>query len=391
MISGLDIRFMLLACLIWSIENTYCFDILHDLCPSKVYHNIKEPCESLSNGFGSLAKQTPDNCSLKSTDIENEKFVSILQNKPDFIFLQLNMEYNTSIYFSRSEFEYLDQSFNYIDPLSWVLGHGYKGRFILGLPVTFRYMFLGSLLPGVDTAKLTISVSDDSCPQFVELCDNVKLQVIARHILNFTEQVNSSIFHDDSFVCQDKAFDVYGSSLNNFLSLTGFDYIVMYQSEMECWDLNGIPLGDVVSPYWISKKTIIFAVFIQMLYPLCTLWLIRTNPPKVPKRTVNDGSYKQEEMRYVGKATEIGIGLKFILLHSQLGVLRVLRGLLVLCILLIIIFPGLIVQYIFDDSESSFKRWSAYFRMGYVECVLYSCFKIAPFLILCWVVLKYFV
>ncbi|XP_072038603.1 uncharacterized protein [Amphiura filiformis] len=371
-----------------------CFDITEDICPGKVYANKNCSNTSMNKHAQMMVPAWPIwpcedclNCSLYSDDNMKEHFSKTLQKKPYFIFLQL--DFNDPP-FNDTDFQYLSHTYNHIDPLLWFWAHGEKGRFLLHLPTTFQAMSLGSLTPGVYTAYLNISM--ESCPHFNKLCDNDKLEVLAQHIFNVTEEVASSCsedslqFDEDTMVCQDKAVDVFGRAFNNFLATHGFDYLVMYQSETECWNFNGQPLGAVVSPYWFLKTALIFAIFILMSYPLCTLSLIRTNLPTPVVKAIQTPrpNRNNQIIIFIGKHMEIGVGIKHLLLHMTTTPVRIMRGILCLSILVLIIYPGITVRNIFDDSNVSFKRWQAFFRMDYVNCVLYTCLEQIPLVIALW-------
>ena len=350
-------------------------------CPSKTYHKnsdsyrcyndtvlfedenyiykLKERSRSKATAQVTMLETLHSECELKSDALSRAKFRDTLNMNPDFIFLDVKFA-DTS--FHNSPFGYLNNTCDYIDPFAWMWAHGKKGVNLLDLPVIFKGLSMGTLGPGVFRSELIIETSD--CNSFRDFCDRDKLHLLAAHILNITREINMTRYEKDTVVCQDRAFDVYGKRTNTLMSVIGFDHLIMYQSQTQCYKHEGTPEIEMRSPYWTSVTTWILTMFIVIFWPVCTLWLIRKNPP-VPVKDEKDSSFVGD---YLSKETEIGIGLKHLLLYTQGWPAKCLRGVSLLIVIFFIVHPDILVRYIFDDNESSHLRWDAYYRMNYVNC-----------------------
>ena len=255
------------------------------------------------------------NCSLEATNDTSIRFNENLTAKTRFLYLKLNF---LDLEFNSTEFAYLQNTLDVVDPLTWVLSIGGNGRLLLQSPFDFRYVSLGTLsASGVSKMDIDIMTpgnytdsNSDECKMYciVELLYNLVFDAVEY----FQSTTNSMLLPLSSFnVCLEKQSAekryVFRNkderTVNIFERLSESGHSILQSTvEYNCWVTNEttgeIDLSNpVVIPrdraiWWIRWLLNIVSTLIVLFLPyLFFTYFDWQNPPRDNKIRIDTRPY----------------------------------------------------------------------------------------------------
>ncbi|XP_072028547.1 uncharacterized protein [Amphiura filiformis] len=253
-------------------------------------------------------------CTLVATSGSSSQFNETLTAKTRFLYLKLNF---LDVDFNSTEFAYLQNTLDVIDPLTWVLSVGGNGKLLLQSPFDFKYVSLGTLsASGVGSVDIDIitpecftgDISDEE-----KLCSIVDLlySLTIDAINNFQSKTNDLILQVSSFkVCLEKQsakrryiFRNKNDRTVNLLERMSESAHGILQStpEYSCWVANDttemITPTPIIIPrdrtnWWFRWLLNIVATFIVLFSPyLFFKYFDWQNPPKDNKIRIDTRPY----------------------------------------------------------------------------------------------------
>ena len=260
------------------------------------------------SSLGLNLKNVACNCTLEPTTETRKQFNETIDETTTLFYLRLNF-LNTT--FNTTEFAYLKNTSNVIDPLLWVLAVGKNGKVLLRSSFDFIHMSLGSLgLYGI--RSLNLDIITPAC--FTgDMSDDEKLCAIADMIIGLTtDAVN--FFHEkngdmvlqlENFnVCLERQSDERRyvvtdtgrtETLLGRLSRSGHG-VLQFTAEYSCLPANDIMVSTILprgrAHYWLPWLFNVVKILVILFSPyLFFAFFDWKNPPKNGKIRLDTRPY----------------------------------------------------------------------------------------------------
>ena len=306
----------------------------------------------------------------------SQLFNETVDDKVKFLYMKLNFLDTT---FNSTEFAYLKNTLDVIDPLTWVLAIGGNGELLLQSPFDFRYVSLGSLsASGVNSLNIDIitpecftsNISDEGkiCA-IVDMIDRLTIDAIS----SFHEKKGEIVLQLDTFkICLERQSDKRRYVFRDkdrteplIGRLTESAHAVLQSTvEYTCWAAGDISDSAVVPrdrAHWWVNWLLNFVVILVVLfspYPFFT-YFDWHNPPQDNKIRIDTRPYPFGFFHFVFYSTFVKSGCTYNLCSLSCW-LRYIFFAIFMCLLCCIQF----VPYLYVDHDNYALRKMATERLG---------------------------
>ncbi|XP_072019753.1 uncharacterized protein [Amphiura filiformis] len=292
------------------------------------------------------------NCTLTTTNDSFSKLQLLMTLSPAIIYMKLNF---TDLEF-RSATGYLNKTTSILDPFTWIWASKGKGYLLRHFFDNYLVVSFGTLNSGVHYTTIQIDTSD--CPNFMNVSDATKLEILANFLTLCSNRACASINEKretckDYQVCQSLMSDRFSHVRVLFYSL---HYVLLRSTDNKCWSSvtnngSGEVIAEVISKHYCCgayTSVVNNAIQYLLIQYIPIIVLIMIMQEKAPIHISNSEVW-------IGPNDSVPVGLKYWLFTWNGGkygsrFVSSLRYLIMFILINLVSFLDLIMMYFTDDT-----------------------------------------